>query len=344
MEPSVQSRTLGEFAAILGGSVVGDPSAPIARPVPAGSDDPEGITFAGDEKYLDKALASTVGAIIARSGTDLLGRNGILVDDPRRAFGLVLGLSARPLDAPAGVHPTAVVDPSASIGSDCSIGPYVVVGAGSVIGDGCKLLASSYIGPGCVLGVGTVVMPHAVLVQDVRLGKGCIVHPGAVLGADGFGFVWDGKKQVKVPQVGGVVVGDYVEIGANSCVDRATCGETTLGDGVKLDDMVMVGHNVSVGDHTVIAALAGIAGSSSIGARVTMGGQVAINDHIQIGDDVILGGRTGAMQDIPEPGAYLGTPAEPVRKAMRTYALTTKLAELFQRVRDLESALKGPKA
>lgn len=344
MEPPVQHKTLTEIAAALGGTLVGDPATVVVRPVPAGSDDPEGITFAGDEKYLAKALASGVGAVIARTGSDLQGKAGILVDDPRRAFGAVLAMSARPLSAPPGVHPTAVIDPTAHVAGNCSIGPYVVVGADATVAEGCKLLASSYLGPGCRLGEGTVLMPHAVLVQDVQLGRRCVVHSGAVLGADGFGFVWDGKRQVKVPQVGGVVIGDDVEVGANSCVDRATCGATTLGDGVKLDDLVMVGHNVTVGDHSVMAALVGVAGSCTVGSRVTMGGQVALADHTVVCDDVVLGGRTGVMQDITEPGAYLGTPAEPVRKAMRTYALLTKLSEVFQRVRDLEAAAKGPKA
>ncbi len=342
MERKVQ-RTLGEIAGLVGGVVSGDPSLVVAGPVPAGSDDSEGITFAADEKYLSKALDSGVGAIIAWADADLAGRPGILVEDPRRAFGALLAMSARPLRTTPGTHPTAVVSPDASLGEGCSVGAYVVVDGDADIGAGCVLMPFAYVGPGCRLGAGTVLMPHAVLVQDVRLGTNCIVHPGAVLGADGFGFVWDGTKQIKVPQVGGVAVGDDVEIGANTCVDRATCGDTSLASDVKLDDLVMVAHNVSIGRSSVVASLAGVAGSSSIGARVTVGGQVAIADHVAIGDDIALGGRTGVMNDMDEPGVYLGTPATQIKKAIRIMALSLKLPELFQRVRELEESLKRPR-
>jgi UDP-3-O-[3-hydroxymyristoyl] glucosamine N-acyltransferase len=185
------------------------------------------------------------------------------------------------------------------------------------------------------------VFPHAVLYQDVVLGERCVVHSGAVLGADGFGFVWDGDKQHKVPQIGGVVVGDDVEFGANTCVDRATCGETLVGRGTKLDNLVQVAHNVSIGEHTVIAAQVGIGGSSSIGSRDTIGGDVAVSDHVSIADGVVVGGRSGVFQDIAEPGEYAGFPPLPVVSAMRVMALQTRLPELFRRLKQLEGEVEA---
>ncbi len=198
----------------------------------------------------------------------------------------------------------------------------------------------AYIGEGCELGEGTVVYPHAVLYRDVTTGRRCRIHAGAVLGADGFGYVWDGQRRVKIPQVGRVVLGDDVEIGANSAVDRATAGETRIGSGTKLDNLVQIGHNVRIGEHTVAAAQTGVSGSTTIGNRVTIAGQVAFSDHVEVCDDVVLGGRTAVIQNIREPGEYLGFPARPLGEAMRALSLATKLPELAARLRRLEERVR----
>jgi UDP-3-O-[3-hydroxymyristoyl] glucosamine N-acyltransferase len=199
------------------------------------------------------------------------------------------------------------------------------------------------VGENCVLGAGTTIYPHAVLYQDVKLGERCVVHAGAVIGADGFGYAWDGHKQRKVPQIGGVSIGDDVEIGANTCIDRATCGETVLGDDTKIDNLVQLGHNVAIGSHTVIAAMSGVGGSTKLGDNVTIAGHNAISDHIEIGDGVVLGGRSAAFQDLTEPGQYLGFPPYPVATTMRILALQGKLPELFRRIKQLEDELEAIK-
>ena len=345
MERESPGWPLGELAAILGGRLEGPADLRIKRPVPADAEDPEGLAFAESDEYLRRAAEGGAGAVLAAEGSAAIPKPTIFVAKPREAFGRFLALCQRPLPLEPRVHPMAIVSPDARIAPTASIGPYAVVERGAVIGEQCRVFPFCYVGENCRLGSGTVLFPHVVLYQDVELGARCVVHSGVVLGADGFGFVWDGQRRVKVPQVGRVVLGDEGEIGANTAVDRATAGATTIGSGAKLDNLVQIGHNSRIGEHTVIASLSGISGSTQVGNRVTMAGQVATTDHVSICDDVILAGRTGVTGDIKEPGTYFGLPARPLGEAMRTMVLTTKLADMFQRVRELEKRLpKEPKA
>lgn len=335
--------TLGELALKLNGRVRGSETVTIARPVPAGSQDPEGMTFAESEKYLSQVLESTVGAVIVSEDAPEFDKPALLVTHPRLAFLQFLSMAERPLTLPSGIHPSAVIDPRASVSESAKIGPYVVVGEDAVIGDDVQVMALSFIGPRCQIGARSRVMPNAVLVQDVLIGENTIVHSGAVLGADGFGFVWDGTKQVKVPQVGAVSIGSHVEIGANSTVDRATSGETQISDDVKIDDLVHIGHNSRVGAHTVLAGQVGMSGSVIVGERVIAGGQVAFADHVTVGNDIVLAGRTGLMSDLLEPGEYFGVPPTPLKQALRLLALQRKLPELVDRIKALEAELESLK-
>jgi UDP-3-O-[3-hydroxymyristoyl] glucosamine N-acyltransferase len=341
METQVHGWTLGEIADMVGGELVGPADLRITRCVPAGYEDPHGITFAESDEYLSRCLATTVGAIVVPRSTPALDVPTVRVDSPRFAFGVLLSRFARALPLAHGVHPTAVVSPSAFVDPTASIGAYAVVEDGAQIGAGCRVYAFAYVGESCVLGEGCTVFPHAVLYQDVVLGARCTVHSGAVVGADGFGFVWDGKKQQKVPQIGGVLIGDDVEIGANSCIDRATCGETLIGGGTKLDNLVQIGHNVAIGEHSVVAAVSGIGGSTKIGNHVTLGGHVAVADHVSIGDDVVVGGRSAVFQNLEDPGQYVGFPPLPAATAMRVLALQVRLPELFRRLKQLEDEVKA---
>lgn len=338
METRKARWTLGELAEQLGGELRGSADLPIERPVSADSDDPLGIAFAESSEYLSKA--ANVGAVIVGRGVEDPGRNLIKVDNPRLAFGMLLALSVKPLPIEVGVHPSAVIHESAKIDPSAAIGPYVVVEQGASIGPRAQIYAFCYVGEGCSIGAGTSLMPHVVLYQDVVVGERCLLHSGVVLGADGFGFIWDGSKRFKVPQVGTVRIGNDVEIGANTTVDRATAGVTSIGDGVKLDNQIQIGHNSSIGDHTVIAGHSGISGSTKIGKRVVMGGGVGTNDHISITDDVVLGGRSGVDRDITEPGQYFGTPARPAAEGVRAMLLVPKLPELMSRIRALEKKVK----
>jgi len=343
MENQVPGWTLGELAQLLNGELRGPAELRIARPVPADGHDELGLTFAETEEFLRQAGAGGAAAVLIPKESEFASKPAIAVDRPRESFGRFLAMCARPLPINAAVHPTAIVSPEASVATTASIGPYAVIERGARIGEHVRVHAFSYVGENCQVGDGSVLFPHVVLYQDVTVGARAILHSGAVLGADGFGFVWDGQRRVKVPQVGGVSLGDDVEVGANTCVDRATMGQTTIAGGTKLDNLVQIGHNSRIGAHTVIASQTGIAGSTRIGDRVTIAGQAATSDHVSVADDVTLAGRTGVTNDIKEKGTYFGLPARPVGDAIKSMVLSTKLPELFRRLREVERKLEETK-
>lgn len=331
--------TLGELAGLLGGRLDGPADLPITRPVSSHDEDPQGICFAESEPHLLRAIKGAVGALLVDNKADVGGKPAIRVESPRFAFAKLLAIASRPLPLSSGVHPLASVAETAKIAPTARIGAYAVVEAGAVVEDDARVYPFCYVGENCRIGQGTVLYPHVVLYQDVEIGSQCVLHSGCVLGADGFGFFWDGSRRRKIPQVGGVDVGDDVEVGANTTIDRATAGATRVGEGTKLDNLIQVAHNASIGKHTVVAGLSGISGSSRIGDRVVIGGGVGIKDHVTITDDVALGGRTGVEKDILEPGEYFGTPARPAAEAVRAFLLAPKLPELFSRLRALEKRL-----
>ncbi|MDR3692870.1 MAG: UDP-3-O-(3-hydroxymyristoyl)glucosamine N-acyltransferase [Fimbriimonas sp.] len=342
METTKRAWTLGQLAQLLNGTLDGPADRLIVRPVPAGISDPAGITFAESPEYLSRAIRADVGAVLVARGTTSPGVATIQTDHPRAAFGRVLAMFQRPLPLAPGIHPTAVISPDAIISPTAMVGPYAVVERHATIGDGTKIYSFAYVGEGCSIGKNVTINPHAVLYQDVTVGDRSIIHAGAIVGADGFGFVWNGPDRafrVKVPQVGTVEIGSDVEIGALTAVDRATAGSTVLGQGVKLDNLVQIGHNCKIGEHTVIAGQTAMGGSSEAGRRNDIGGHVAITDHVKVGDNVILAGRTGVTNDIDEPGPYWGTPARPMGMAKRIIAVMQRLPEMHRTIRDLENRL-----
>lgn len=327
--------TLGQLTEMLQGQLHGPAELEISGLTSAGIADPNAITFAESEMYLAKAEAVKVGALLVAPGLVATVPH-IVVENPRLAFFLLLRLCDRPLVGSPGVHPTAIIADSAKVDPTASIGAHAIVGESAVIGPRALLHAHAFVGDRCRIGEGTVIYPRAVLVQDVTVGRQCVIHSGAVIGAEGFGFVWDGQRRIKIPQVGGVTLGDDVEIGANTCIDRATAGQTRVGRGTKIDNLCQIGHNTEIGEDTVIAGFCGIPGSVKIGSRCMLGGGVGTNDHVSITDDVTLGGRSGVDRDITEPGGYFGTPARPIGEAMRTFVLLPKLPEMWSRLRKLE--------
>lgn len=341
MAQEASGWSLGELARILQGELKGPADLPISRPVPSDSDDPNGITFAENDEYLAAAEASAVAAIIVSKDCQRCNKPTIVVDDARMAFGRLLAMMVRPLPIAAGIHPTAVVSESAIVHGSASVGAYCVIEKGAEIGPEVRIYPFCYVGEACSIDENAVLYPHVVLYQDVKVGKRCVLHSGVVLGADGFGFYWDGRRQVKVPQVGDVDLRDDVEVGVNTAVDRATAGTTRIGQGTKLDNLVQIGHNSVIGEHTVIAGQTGLSGSTRVGDRVTIGGQAALSHHVSVCADAVLGGRTGVTEDISEPGEYFGLPARPKSEALRSALLAGRLPDLFARIRELERRLES---
>lgn len=339
MENRALGWTLAELAQALGARLDGPADLRILRAGEATTDDPEALCFAGNEEFLRKAEQSGIGAVLVPEEAPPIEKPVLRVKDPRSTFARFLAMCNRPLPLEEGIHPTAVVSPSATLGEGVRVGPYAVIERDAVIGAGSRIYPFAYIGEGCRLGEKVTVFPSAVLYQDVEVGARTIIHASAIIGADGFGFIWDGQRRVKIPQVGKVVIGADAEIGACTTVDRAMMGTTRVGDGTKLDNLVMIGHNCVIGEHTVIASQVGLSGSTTIGDRVVMAGQAATSDHVAVCSDVVLGGRTGVTKNITKPGTYWGLPATPYYDAMRIASANRKLPDLVEKVKLLEKRL-----
>jgi UDP-3-O-[3-hydroxymyristoyl] glucosamine N-acyltransferase len=300
------------------------------------------ITFLANPVYRKQLPATRAGAVILQDADAAnCPTNCLIARDPYLAYARVATLFDPRPAAPAGIHPTAVIADSARLGSDLSIGPNVVIGDDCDIGNGCTIGAGCVLEAGAVLGDGCRLYANVSVGYGVRIGKRVIIHPGAVIGADGFGIAFAGDHWEKVPQVGGVVVGDDCEIGANSCIDRGAVGDTVLEEDCRLDNLVQIGHNVVVGAHTAIAAMGGAAGSAKIGRFCLLGGQAAVNGHREIADRTTLAATSKVLKTITEPGqTWSGMiPAQPIKEWQRSLARLRKLDELTQRVQHLEKLL-----
>ena len=295
------------------------------------------LTFAAGRKGVAMAAASAAGCLIVDDACPA-GRTLIRVKDPRTAFAMALTMLYPPKKFATGVHPTAVVAASAVVGEGVCVGPHAVIGERASIGAGAVIGAGSFVGDDASVGAGSLLHPRVTIYDGVRVGARAVLHSGVVLGADGFGFVRVNGAYRKFPQVGTVEVGDDCEIGANSTVDRAALGVTRLGNGVKLDNMVHIGHNCRIEDHVVIAAQTGMSGGCVIEAGAVIGGQVGMGDKVRVESGAVLGSGSGVLTSkiVRGGGTYWGTPARPLKEYLRQLAHVANLPELAARVRELE--------
>jgi UDP-3-O-[3-hydroxymyristoyl] glucosamine N-acyltransferase len=298
----------------------------------------EQISFLTDGRYQAAARASRAAAFLAPDGVGDLPAPVLRAPAPKLALIALLRLFYPEEGVTPGIHPTAVVAPDAYVDPRAQIGALAVVEAGAVVRAGVRVFPLAYVGRGAEIGEGSVLHPHVVVRDGVRIGRRVIIHAGAVLGADGFGYAFDGSAHCKIPQVGGVVVEDDVEIGANAAVDRSTMGDTVIGRGTKIDNLVQIAHNVEIGEHTIVAAQVGLAGSVRLGRGVVLGGQVGVADHAVIADGAIVGAQSGVNSDLPA-GSHLGTPVRPAAQTRRIWAAESRLPELARWVRELEQRL-----
>lgn len=293
------------------------------------------VSFLSNPKYTEQAKKTRAGAVIAKAPFSC-SSSLILTDNPYLYFARVLGLLHEPAGFSPGVSPHAWVHPEAEVHPLACIRPFVCVGEGAKIGEGTTVHPGCSIGEHVRIGSHTTLYPNVTVYSGCIIGSHCIVHAGAVIGSDGFGFAWDGTRHVKVPQVGVVIIGDHVEIGSNCTIDRAALKATRIGNGVKMDNLVQVGHNVVIGDHTIIVAQTGISGSARIGSNVVLAGQCGVAGHITIGDGVVAAARTGIESDVGPGKVISGFPYMDHARWLRVQKVYKDLPELLKRVRELE--------
>lgn len=303
------------------------------------------ISFLANRAYLSQLESTTAGAVVVSDADAALCKgNALIAQDPYLAYARIAAqFDHRPTAAP-GVHPSAVIDPQATVAANVSIGANVVIGAGSEIGEGCTLHPGVVVGTGCRLGPGCLLYANVTLCHGVRLGARVTLHPGVVLGADGFGIAFahseSGGHWEKVPQLGGVLLGDDCEIGANTCIDRGAVEDTVLEEDVRVDNLVQIGHNVHIGAHTAIAGGAAIAGSARIGRYCLLAGRSGVNGHVTIADRTTIGASSNIMKNVTEAGTTWSAniPAQPMVRWQRIVASLFRLEKLNKRIRKLEKS------
>jgi UDP-3-O-[3-hydroxymyristoyl] glucosamine N-acyltransferase len=337
--------TIAEVARIAEGEVeAGDPERTVRGVAPLDEALPHHLSFVAEARYHPYIQASRAGALLVARGAAVElppGMAAIRVDDPRKALARIL--PALHPDAPAapGVHPTAVLGEGAEVAATASVGAYAVLGAGTRVGERARISAHVVVGAGCEIGDDAVLHPHVTLYDGVTVGARSIVHSGARLGSDGFGFVPEGRGLKKVPQVGGCRIEEDVEIGANTTIDRGSIGDTVVGRGTKIDNLVQIGHNCRIGRSVIIVSQVGISGSTRVGDGAVLGGQAGVQGHIEIGAGAKVGGQAGVTASVPAGVTVSGYPARPHREAMRIQAAVFGLPRLVQRLKALEQAVFG---
>lgn len=328
-------------AQLLKGTVDGDPETKLNTIAKIEEGHEGALSFLANPKYEPYIYTTGSSAVLVRNDfrpSKEIRTTLIRVADPYQALAQLLAIYEQSQTRPKkGIHPTAVIEPGAVVGSDVYIGAYAYVSENAVIGDGCSLYPHVFIGDSVTIGKSCTLHPGVKIYRKCVIGNDCILHAGAVIGADGFGFapVTD-ANYMKIPQVGNVILEDHVEIGANTCIDRATMGSTIIRQGVKLDNLLQVGHNVEIGENTVIAAQCGVAGSSKVGKNCMIGGQVGISGHLTIADGTKIGAQSGIMGSVTEENSVIfGSPAFESKQYMKSLVYFRKLPELGRKVDEL---------
>ncbi len=330
---------------MLGGTVDGNANAEVWQLCKIEEGVEGGISFLANMKYEHYLYTTQASVVIVRK--DFVAEHPVSatlvrVDDPYMAFAALLKEYNKMQLDKKGISGQAFIEPSAQYGDDCYIGPMAYIGQNVKIGNRVKIYPNAYVGDNCVIGDDTTLFAGVRLYQYIQVGARCILHAGAVVGADGFGFAPtpDGSYE-KIDQIGNVVIEDDVEVGANTCIDRATLGSTVIHKGVKLDNLCQIAHNVVVGGHTAMAAQSAIAGSGKVGSHCIIAGQVGIVGHIEVGDHVTIAAQSGVTRSFPSNVTILGSPATDAVKQRKVYVLQRNLEQLYNRIGELEKQLKA---
>ena len=332
-----------QIAAETGGRLEGGADPELTGVAPLDRAGPAELSFVAQPRYLTQVGATRAGALLVSDALAARVETGaarIVVPDVHRALAAVLPVLVPEPPPPTGIDATVGIGGDVSLGADVVIGAYAVIGANARIGDRVRVGPHVVIGDGCVIGDDAMLHPHVVLYAQTSIGARTILHSGVRIGVDGFGYAFSEGGHRKIPQVGRCTIGADVEIGANTTIDRGSIGATEIGDGVKIDNLVHIGHNVRVGAHSVIVAQVGVAGSTTIGRGVTLAGQAGIPGHISIGDGARVGAQAGVFGDIPPGETWSGYPARPHRESLRMLGASARLPKVLARITDLERELK----
>jgi UDP-3-O-[3-hydroxymyristoyl] glucosamine N-acyltransferase len=333
--------SVAEIAQLLQADVVGDGSVRVRNVRGVNEAEPGDLTFVVDAKYLDALQRSRASAVLIRA--DLPATTSmpqIRVRNPREAFQvLTRALAPPPITYVPGVHATAIVAPDAVLGHNVSVQPYAVIEPGVTIGDNVIIGAYSYVGHYTTIGKDCFLYPRVTLRERIVIGQRVILHPGVVIGCDGFGYDQIDGKNIKIPQIGTVIIEDDVEIGANTTIDRARFDKTIIRRGTKIDNLVQIAHNCEVGEDSIICAQAGLSGSAKVGNHVIMAGQAGMVGHIKIHDNIIIGAQCGVTKELEQPGFYIGSPATPHMQYKKRESVVVRLPELYRTIRTLEKRI-----
>jgi UDP-3-O-[3-hydroxymyristoyl] glucosamine N-acyltransferase len=331
---------LRQIAELIDGEIIGDSEIDI-KGVAGISDSDEGaITFLSSTKFINECIASKALAVIVKGHMPEIKKPQVKVTNPQYAFAKLLEhFYVKPLTSYS-VSDRAYISDKAKIGKDVMIYPFSYISDNAEIGEMSVIYPGVFIGGNSSIGGKCIIYPNVTIRENIKIGNRVIIHPGAVIGSDGFGYVFEKDIHYKIPQVGGIIIGDDVEIGANVTIDRATTGNTIIGKGTKIDNLVQIAHNVRIGENSIIVSQVGIAGSSEIGNYVVIGGQVGVADHAKIDDGCMIGAQSGIMGHLKK-GVYSGSPVIPHREWLKAIAVFARLPELNKKIKELEDKIKA---
>ncbi|MBI4396723.1 MAG: UDP-3-O-(3-hydroxymyristoyl)glucosamine N-acyltransferase [Elusimicrobia bacterium] len=332
--------TLSQIAELTGGTLRGDGSTVIQGAAGLGEATEKDISFLGNPKYAAQLQTTRAGALLVPPDTDTFGRPAVVHKNPPYGWARVLELLEKERQRhPSGIHPTAVIAKTAVLGRDVAIGAYSVIDENAVIGDETVIYPHCFIGADTRIGKNGLIYPHVTLRERVIVGDRCVFQPGVVIGGDGYGFTLHQGRHYKIPQVGGVEIGDDVEIQANTTIDRAATGMTRIGRGTKIDNLVQIAHNVETGENCLIVALTGVAGSVKLGNYVTLAAQVGVAGHLTVGDGVICGGKGGITHNTKPNEVVWGLPARPIKEELKIQAALQRLPKILEEWKKLKKKM-----
>jgi len=335
------SLTLGQIAERIGAELKGDPDLEI-RGLATLEEAADGdLSYITSPKFRKQIETTKAPALIAYPGLESKKHSLLVIKDPYLGFARAMRIfhPLYPKTNP-GISPAAHISEGAAIPASVSVGPNAVISAGSSIGERTVIGAGAFIGENTILGENCYIFPNVTVRENIRIGNNVVIYPNAVIGSDGFGYCWDGSAYLKIPQAGTVVIEDDVEIGAGTAIDRATLGETRIGRGAIIDNLVQIAHNCKIGEFAVICAQVGLAGTTTLEKRVTLAGQVGVAGHLKIGENSIIEAQSGVAGDIPPNSVHFGTPSREFKLAHKIDAILTHLPDYIARIRKLESLLK----